>query len=127
MGAPRDELQVALSGIVEAGSPATGSGGFLLEARGLEGVMASLDERWRSSLPPDLPRAGPEIYRALRSEGSACTRASQSTRFRGDNSNKNAERVDLQNGASRVGFAVATHTHDLTLGFSLACMKHDQA
>ena len=116
LGAPRDALQAALAGLRDAGSPAVGSGAFLPAAPGLEGMMADFDERWDSSLPPDLPRAGPEIYRALRGEGSACVRDWLSTRFKGEKTNKNAEWVDLWNAASGVDFAIAKNKHNI-LGF----------
>ncbi len=68
------------------------------------------DERWDAQLPADMGRAAPEIYRALRAEGSTSCRDWLNTNFKGSKDLKNPEWVDLWNAATETDYALRGRT-----------------
>ena len=64
------------------------------------------DGRWESSLPPDLPRAAPEIYRSMRATSASNVREWLTANYYGDKSMRNAEWVDFWNAATELDFAL---------------------
>ncbi len=65
----------------------------------------SLD-RCENSLPPELLRAAPQIYRALRAEGAASTRDWLNSCYQGEKSDENDQWIDLWSAALEVDFAL---------------------
>ena len=65
-----------------------------------------VEGRWDDALPPGLPRAAPQIFRALRSEGTCSVRDWSNLRYRGVKDNNNPEWNSLWSAASEVDFAV---------------------
>ncbi len=109
-GAPRDDLAPLLIGIRDSGAPPVGAGLASLTVPTtvpMPGAATGQDMRWEAVLPPDLPRAAPQIYRAIRSEGCANVREWLQSRYKGDKSNKNSEWTLLWNAASEVDFGIA--------------------
>ena len=104
-GAPREGLKTALEKIRDTPSPAIGSGSFPGSPPGLTGMnFPTSDSRWQGRLPPDLQRAAPEIYRAMRAEAAANIREWLDRRFQGPKNNDNPSWVDLWNAASEIDF-----------------------
>ena len=74
-GPPRvEELKKQLIQLEALGGPPHGSGGSVLRVSGLEGTVDPESMAWHLKLPADLQRAGPEIYRNIRSEGVSSVR-----------------------------------------------------
>ena len=69
-----DELKKQLIQLEALGGPTHGSGGSVLRVPGLEGTTDPESMAWHLKLPADLQRAGPEIYRNIRSEGVSSVR-----------------------------------------------------
>ncbi len=92
----------------DVGACPMGTEGFPTAPPGLDDTMTfgADDTRWQSSLPPDLQRAAPEIYRAMRSEGVANIREWIAGRYAGDKSDKNPEWIDMWNTATEIDFAI---------------------
>ena len=75
VGPPRvDELKKQLTQLEALGGPTHGTGGSVLRVSGLEGSTDPESMAWHLKLPADLQRAGPEIYRNIRSEGVSSVR-----------------------------------------------------
>ena len=100
---PRDSLLGELQQLRDAGAPLGGSVLGLLPGSNI--AMAPVDARWEDRLPPDIRRAAPEIYRSLRSQGSASVREWLSANFQG--SKQGSQWLDLWNSATEVDFAMA--------------------
>jgi len=75
-GPPRvEDLKTALGQIEVAGGPPHGVGGSILRGEGPPGLTSDPEQMaWHLRLPSDLQRAAPELYRNIRSEGSASVR-----------------------------------------------------
>ena len=82
---PREEFRRELMSFNDTGAPLHGAGAFTAATHpaGLPGPMAgpqstmvadAASGAWHNRLPPDMRRAGPEIYRSLRSAGSRSVR-----------------------------------------------------
>jgi hypothetical protein len=63
---------------------------------------AAQADRWHSSLPLDLKRAAPEIYRSMRSQGAASAREWVDRQYRGDRSSHTW--IDIWDLATEVDF-----------------------
>ena len=75
VGPPRvEELKKQLIQLEALGGPTHGSGGSILRVSGLDGAADPESMAWHLKLPADLQRAGPEIYRNIRSEGVSSVR-----------------------------------------------------
>ena len=109
VGAPREGLRNALESLKAVGAPAVGAG-LARTASGHVGAPSgeslSTGNRWKGQLPPDLARAGPEIYRSLRHEGFGNVREWLNASFQGQKGSNNAEWVVLWNEATEIDFAV---------------------
>ena len=68
-------------------------------------TLTATDSRWEDRLPPDIRRAAPEIYRSLRSQGSATVREWLAANFSG--SKQSSTWLDLWNLATEVDFAMS--------------------
>lgn len=74
-GPPRvEELKKQLMQLEALGGPVHGSGGSVLRVSGPDGITDPESMAWHLKLPADLQRAGPEIYRNIRSEGVSSVR-----------------------------------------------------
>lgn len=70
-----EELKTALGQLEVAGGPPHGAGGSILRGDGPPGLASDPEQMaWHLRLPSDLQRAAPELYRNIRSEGSASVR-----------------------------------------------------
>ena len=75
IGPPRvEELKKQLIQLEALGGPPHGSGGSVLRVNGPDGITDPEAMAWHLKLPADLQRAGPEIYRNIRSEGVSSVR-----------------------------------------------------
>ena len=107
LGAPRPDMRRALESIRDAGAPLMGAPFAPAATAGLPEAMPGVASgRWENALPPEMPRAAPQIYRALRAEGAASTRDWLNLRYQGEKNNKNDQWIDLWSAASEVDFAL---------------------
>ncbi len=76
VGPPRvEDLKNALGQLETTGGPPHGVGGGVLRGDGPPGLVSDPEQMaWHLRLPSDLQRAAPELYRNIRSEGSASVR-----------------------------------------------------
>ncbi len=119
-GPPRGSLKSDLEALRDLGSPALGAG--LAHAQGSAALpmpipYSGMDGRWQSGLPPDLNRAAPEIYRALRSEGVNNVREWMNANFYGEKSAKNSEWLELWNLACEADFALERQAPEHFMSF----------
>ena len=108
VGVPRVELRSQLENFRTQAAPALGTVNFGappgLAADLGEGII---DGRWEDSLPVDMKRAAPTIYRNLRAEGASNIREWLNLRYVGDKSPKNKEWSYLWGMASEIDFKMA--------------------
>ena len=100
---PRDTLAAELQQLRDGGAPLGGSIQGLLGSSTSQ--MVATEGRWEDGLPPDIRRAAPEIYRSLRSQGSATVREWLSANFSG--SKQSSTWLDLWNLATEVDYALS--------------------
>ena len=122
-GPPRlEELEKSLQGLSGSGSPPHGSAAGLLAAGPTQtdaGMLGATDTTaWDQRLPPDIKRAGAEIYRKMRSSGASSARAWLQTQFTGDK--RSQIWVDLWHGATAIDFRLAQCADDEARTVALA-------
>ncbi len=116
---PRPSLKLDLEAMRDQGAPALGAGmadAADVTAESLVPRCGNLD-RWQSMLPPDLPRAAPQIYRSMRAEGVNNAREWMNSYYSGEKKAQNPEWLELWNLASEVDFAVSKCTPESLVGF----------
>ena len=75
VGPPREEdLRKALQEFETLGGPTHGTGGAFARVADIAVGESPEQMAWHLKLPPDMQRAGPELYRNIRSEGAASVR-----------------------------------------------------
>ncbi len=109
VGALRVALRSQLDSIIQTGLPPHGSGAQLaLEPGWLARATADPGAtRWEDQLPPDLPRAAPEIYRSARTAGAANIRDWLHRHYQGPKNDPNTEWKTSWNAATEVHYAIA--------------------
>ena len=115
IGPPREALQAQLEALRTTGAPQHGAAGSLnpgwlaqaVPAPGLPGPEAEDVSKWQSALPPDLPRAAPEIYNRCRGAGANSIREWLSQNYRGEKSANNPVWIQLWDDATVVDFEVS--------------------
>ena len=109
VGAPRVALRSQLDWIIPTGLHPHGSGAQLaLEPGWLARATADPGAtRWEDQLPPDLPRAAPEIYRSARTAGAANIRDWLHRHYQGPKNDSNTEWKTSWNAATEVDYAIA--------------------
>ncbi len=107
-GPPRvEELRKQLQEIETKGGPLHGSAGSAVQFS--DGTTASDPEQmaWHLRLPPDLQRAGPELYRNIRAEGVSSVRQWINEQHPGVEQKNTAQYQDLFMAATIIDFEVA--------------------
>lgn len=104
---PVEELRKQLQEVETKGGPLHGSAGLAVQFN--DGVTASDPEQmaWHLRLPPDLQRAGPELYRNIRAEGVSSVRQWVNEQHPGTEQKNTAQYQDLFTAATIVDFEVA--------------------
>lgn len=75
IGPPREEeLRKALQDFETLGGPSHGTGGSFARVADIAVGESPEQMAWHLRLPPDMQRAGPELYRNIRAEGAASVR-----------------------------------------------------
>ena len=113
---PTGQLREDLTAYKETGGPSHGAGA----ASSLAPLpFAELGfDKWKDKLSPDLKRAGPEIYRILRSAGATSVRDWLGQNF--DGSSRSTEWTDPRNIATRADSAIASGDNPAQLAVILA-------
>ena len=121
-GPPRvDELKTALGQIEVAGGPPHGAGGSILRGEGPPGLASDPEQMaWHLRLPSDLQRAAPELYRNIRSEGSASVRQWVNEQHPTLEQKQGVQYQDLFTAATIVDFEVASCRSEEALMHRLA-------
>ncbi len=101
---PRADFRGELRALADTGAPAMGAGLGAMHAfpAAAGATGAAQADRWHSSLPLDLKRAAPEIYRSMRSQGAASAREWVDRQYRGDRSSHTW--IDIWDLATEVDF-----------------------
>ena len=121
VGAPRCALKSLLDAFASQAAPAHGAGWSQVETGANQAItLPNAETRWENQLPPDLPRAAPEIYRATRNGGHATVREWLSSNFKGQKSDSNPVWGELWNAASEIDFEVAQCADAASLNMALA-------
>eukprot|EP00438_Fugacium_kawagutii_P010988 Skav206619 [mRNA] locus=scaffold1562:262408:264393:+ [translate_table: standard] len=122
VGPPRyEELKRQLAEVETLGTAPHGTGGALLQTA-QNGSMASDPEHmvWHLRLPPDLQRAGPEIYRNIRAEGVASVRQWVNEQHAGLEARNTTQFQDLFTAATIIDFELASCRSETELMSRLA-------
>ena len=121
-GAPRvEELKSALSQLEVAGGPPHGVGGSVLRSDGPPGLASDPEQMaWHLRLPSDLQRAAPELYRNIRSEGSASVRQWVNEQHPTIEHKQSAQYQDLFTAATIIDYELASCKTEETLMHRLA-------
>ena len=107
-GPPRvEELRKQLQEVETKGGPLHGSAGSAVQFS--DGTIASDPEQmaWHLRLPPDLQRAGPELYRNIRAEGVSSVRQWVNEQHPGTEQKNSVQYQDLFMAATIIDFEVA--------------------
>ena len=109
-GPPKGALRPQLDALIATGAPPHGARAAVpqMDAGWLDRALHQNLE-WEDQLPPDLPRAAPEIYRSCRAAGATSIRNWLDRHYSGSRDDKSKTWVDLWNAATRVDFGVARH------------------
>ena len=102
-----DELKRQLAQLETLGGPPHGSGGSLLRVSDADRVSDPEQMAWHLKLPADLQRAGPEIYRNIRSEGVTSVRQWVNEQHPGLEQKSSPQYQDLFTTATIVDYEVA--------------------
>ena len=121
-GPPRfEELKTALGQLEVAGGPPHGVGGSILRGDGPPGLVSDPEQMaWHLRLPSDLQRAAPELYRNIRSEGSASVRQWVNEQHPTLEQKQGAQYQDLFTAATIIDYEVASCKTEETLMHRLA-------
>ena len=106
VGSPKGPLRVQLDSLVATGAPPHGQGAAQALEPGWLSRAVDEGETWEDQLPPEMPRAAPEIYRSCRAAGASSIRDWLHRHYAGNKDDKNRTRVDLWNSATRVDFEI---------------------
>lgn len=120
-GPPRvEELRKQLQEVETKGGPLHGTAGSALQF--IDGATASDPEQmaWHLRLPPDLQRAGPELYRNIRAEGVSSVRQWVNEQHPGVEQKNTAQYQDLFMAATIIDFEVADCRNESMLMHKLA-------
>ena len=103
---PKGSFKKDLEAFRDTGAPLHGAGGAVPWAPAAMAAMQAPEQgvAWQHALPPDMKRGAPEIYRALRSAGSASTRDWLNLNFKG--SRQSDQWIDLWNAATNVDYLI---------------------
>ncbi len=101
---PKDTFKKDLEAFRDTGAPLHGAGGAIPWAPAAMAAMQAPQQgvAWQHSLPPDMKRGAPEIYRSLRSAGSSSTRDWLNLNFKG--SRQSDQWINLWNVATNVDY-----------------------
>ena len=119
LGPPREALEAHLEAYEATGGPPHGAAGGLgagwlaatvpppgLPASPLPGQHSEMNA-WSSQLPPDLPRAAPEIYSKVRASGTTSVQEWLRQYYHGDRSGNNTTWIDLWDVATNIDFKIS--------------------
>ena len=110
VGAPRGALRAQLDSLISTGAPPHGAGIAAAASPQPQQWLANAvhgDQQFENQLPPELPRAAPEIYRSCRSAGASSIRMWMDRHYEGSRDPTSARWKEMWNTASRVDFAVS--------------------
>lgn len=102
-----EELKRQLAQLETLGGPPHGSGGSLLRVSDADRVSDPEQMAWHLKLPADLQRAGPEIYRNIRSEGVTSVRQWVNEQHPGLEQKSSPQYQDLFTTATIIDYEVA--------------------
>ena len=116
VGPPReDELRKALQEYETMGGPSHGTGGAFARVADIAVGDSPEQLAWHLKLPPDMQRAGPELYRNIRAEGAASVRQWISDQHPSLEARQTPAFQDLFTAASIIDFELAECKSELAI------------